>query len=353
MDTGTAISLVDNTVPSQQSSDETSRTSSVSRPAPVARLFTRGSIRSEIAKRKYAKWQPERLGAMDNNNANRRLSRSPAPSAAASRDVARSRSRESSNLQHLQHLSSETADVAHSPTQDDNHTQDSPERASSDAELLKELDVLYENQRGWFFSGIPFYSRRSLLQFDPPAWVNHEFKESPVDVRNAQVPDPSWAWVWKTWYVDMSDDVDEEGWQYSLSFGSRFGWHGTHPWFHSYVRRRRWIRLRMKLYGMEQANVDVAHALNEDYFTIHSKEARRRESSIYLESARRSTYRIRMGTEYLEEVSLEDIKDIPTLMWALKISVVDRERIEVLKKFVEQGGDELRYLEEKVCLLCQ
>jgi hypothetical protein len=39
--------------------------------------------------------------------------------------------------------------------------------------------------------------------------------------------------------------VDEEGWEYSFFFRG-FVWHGTSPWFHSFVRRRRWIRLRRR-----------------------------------------------------------------------------------------------------------
>jgi hypothetical protein len=43
--------------------------------------------------------------------------------------------------------------------------------------------------------------------------------------------------------VDMTDDVDEAGWQYSVKFHGAV-WHGNYKHFRSFVRRRRWIRLR-------------------------------------------------------------------------------------------------------------
>ena len=68
----------------------------------------------------------------------------------------------------------------------------------------------------------------------------------------------------------MTDDVDEEGWMYSLSFARKFSWHGTHPWFHSAVRRRRWLRQRVKIdFTNHQAEIQ-AHEMAQDYFTIHS-----------------------------------------------------------------------------------
>ena len=45
---------------------------------------------------------------------------------------------------------------------------------------------------------------------------------------------------------------------------------------------------------------------------------------------------------------LEEIGNIPTLMYALKSAIVDREKIDVLKRFIEEGGDEIYYLDDKV-----
>ncbi|KAL1962512.1 hypothetical protein VTN77DRAFT_9633 [Rasamsonia byssochlamydoides] len=327
------INLVDNTDPSQQPDRAVSRTASASAPSSLTKRLTRGSVKSELTRRKYAKWQPDRLGIPDDN----------APTRVASQSSNRTQERPEEPLDQ-QPTNGETLNIVLAQTKDDEDA----------GEVMSELDVLYENQRGWFFFGIPFYSHRSLLQFDPPAWVNRDFKDSPVDVTNAQVPDPSWEWAWRSWYVDMSDDVDEEGWQYSFSFASKFGWHGTHPWFHSYVRRRRWVRLRIKKKdarkraGTEHTGLELAHRMNEDYFTIHSQKLFSGESSTAVPAGPPSAYTGRMSAASPEEALVEDIEDIPTLMQALKLAIVDRERIEALKKFVSQGGEELYYLEENI-----
>jgi hypothetical protein len=102
------------------------------------------------------------------------------------------------------------------------------------------IDVLYENQRGWFVFGIPLFSSKALWNFriDPAPWVDAQCKPSAVNITNAQVPDPSWAWDWKSWYVDMSLDVDEEGWQYSLLFKGSSCMALTHALFPGLTARR-------------------------------------------------------------------------------------------------------------------
>lgn len=212
-----------------------------------------------------------------------------------------------------------------------------------------ELDILYQNQRGWFVFGIPLYSHGSLLNFDPSAWTTKTYKDSPVNITNAQLPDPSWQWAWQTWYVDMSGDVDEQGWQYSLSFNSS-AWHGNHPCFHSFVRRRRWVRLRVKK-GIRstrgRTGLEKAHMLNEDYFTIHP--GKERQGSIAMSASIAPSTSFSLVTTAPDEVdALEEIPNIGTLMYALKIAIVDREKIDALKRFVRDGGEELYYLDEKV-----
>lgn len=82
-----------------------------------------------------------------------------------------------------------------------------------------EFDVLYENQRGMLFFGIPKFSSKTLFQWDPAPWTNSRNKNSAYNVVNAQLPNPSWEWVHPEWMIDMSGDVDESGWQYSYNFG--------------------------------------------------------------------------------------------------------------------------------------
>lgn len=82
-----------------------------------------------------------------------------------------------------------------------------------------EYDVLYENQRGMLFFGIPKFSSKTLFQWDPAPWTNSRNNNSAYNVVNAQLPNPSWEWVHPEWMIDMSGDVDESGWQYSYNFG--------------------------------------------------------------------------------------------------------------------------------------
>ncbi|PKX92011.1 uncharacterized protein P174DRAFT_444023 [Aspergillus novofumigatus IBT 16806] len=352
------ITLVDHTDPSRRSDNEEalSQTPSATGSRTGSRRLSRVSIRGELKRRKYAKWQPDRLKLSDDSS----LSRMPSPSV--------------NPLTHMNTnantISGESALAGPSQAAIEQHDIDATDFASSTngerdsavpqqqegydpknntkgARSVSELDILYENQRGWFFFGIPLYSHSSLLNFDPGPWVTHDFRESPVNITNAQVPDPSWEWAWPSWYVDMSGDVDDQGWQYSFSFSST-AWHGTHPWFHSFVRRRRWVRLRVKRAVDKthrgRSGFEVAHMLNEDYFTIHSPRKRSKATSSIAASGNLS--RTTTGVE--EETPLEEIGNIPTLMYALKAAIVDREKIDALKRFIEDGGEELHYLDDKI-----
>ncbi|CAO3683300.1 unnamed protein product [Rhizopus stolonifer] len=90
---------------------------------------------------------------------------------------------------------------------------------------------------------VSLFNNHSLLQFDPNPWCDADMKFTPMNTGNYQLPDPTWQWVSKDWMIDMTDDVDEVGWQYSLKFHGA-DWHGNYKHFRSFVRRRRWIRLR-------------------------------------------------------------------------------------------------------------
>lgn len=88
--------------------------------------------------------------------------------------------------------------------------------------------------------------------------------------------------------------------------------------------------------------------LNEDYFTIHSSKVRGREQSGATLSRVESGFLSRVSTKVDEESELEEIRDIPSLMHALKKASIDREKISALKKFIQEGGDEIYYLNDKV-----
>jgi hypothetical protein len=201
------------------------------------------------------------------------------------------------------------------------------------------IDILYENQRGWFVFGIPLFSSKALwnLRVDPAPWQDTRFKPSAVNITNAQVPDPSWVWDWKSWYVDMSLDVDEEGWQYSLLFrGSP--WHGNHPWFHSFVRRRRWLRRRVKQKIPPKTKEAIRERLFGDRFSVGPTTLLRADTPGTL-SLRGSS-----GQASIDE----EVRDTATLMRKLKAAAIDREKIAIMNRFIADGGEELYYLAEQV-----
>jgi hypothetical protein len=211
-----------------------------------------------------------------------------------------------------------------------------PQPASSSE--TSHIDVLYENQRGWFVFGLPLFSSKALwnLRLDQSPWVDARFKPSAVNITNAQVPDPSWVWDWKSWYVDMSHDVDEEGWQYSLWFRGA-AWHGNHPWFHSFVRRRRWLRKRVKR-KVVSAPKDQRERLFGEAFSI-GMITRTATTATGMDSDRGES-----GQYSLDE----EIRNVPTLMRKLKGAAIDREKIVYINRFIDEGGEELHYLAEEV-----
>jgi hypothetical protein len=207
------------------------------------------------------------------------------------------------------------------------------------------IDVLYENQRGGFFCGIALFSSKALGNLDPSPWTNVAHKTSPTDITNAQVPDPSWEWAWKEWTINHDKDVDQDGWEYSFAFSKKFSWHGP-KWWNSFVRRRAWIRKRVKKHTGYLAN--NVHMLNPDYFTIHSAQERSRSrgSSVPASEQHRLSFYLRNEAE--DELEPEDISDIGALMTALRLARIDREKTEAVESFIEHGGDDLYYLRDRM-----
>lgn len=343
-----AISLVDSTEP--QTDLETTETQAAG-PSwkTLARSPTKELVRQQLARRKCAKWRQESFtgqgteASQEDGNAPKRPT------------ISRNHSAEVlGNLPAREHDMTDFAQEVGVTEEERQHGHDKSRRTpKKKKEQDYKIDVLYENQRGAWFCGIPLFSHSSLLNFDPSPWITKDLKDSAVNITNAQVPDPSWVWAWKSWYVDMSYDVDEEGWQYSFSFSKQFVWHGSHPWFHSFVRRRRWLRKRVKreIPGSEKAGTMAdAHKLNTDYFTIHSKRDRSPASQVndgVAKTARPDSYISRASKDDLLQPP-EDMDNVPNLLKALKLDTVDRAKIEHVKQFVQQGGEEIAYLKDHI-----
>ena len=324
-----AINLIDATKPRIEPDAAAEEFSaSVSTETPLGRQRTKGTLREELIRRKYAKWQEDKSKNVEDpgvpiDGGSKNGKDDVTTRAGRLRDKIPFRSRKG-------------------------------ETVSKEKEGYV-IDILYENQRGSFLCGIPLYSAKSLLNFDPAPWQTSNFTDSAVNITNAQVPDPSWAWAWRSWYVDMSHDVDEEGWEYSFSFQEGFAWHGSHPWFHSFVRRRRWLRKRIKAHRLNpretKGSDKDAHMLNADYFTIHANRDLSRDSSADRTTNHHSSYLGSAGDHDNRSDSNMDfgeISDIAALMAVLKKARVDREKIAAVKNFLDHGGDELFYLGDRM-----
>ncbi|KAK9245869.1 hypothetical protein V1506DRAFT_217504 [Lipomyces tetrasporus] len=259
---------------------------------------------------------------------------------------------------------------------------------SSDPKVV--YDILYENQRGFFAFGTPLFSSKGLLNYDPSPWVDADYKYSPVDILSAPVPDPTWEWVWRTWYIDMTYDVDDQGWSYSVSFMSD-KWHGAHVWFHSFVRRRRWIRKRRRVVAEVSADsqtpalgtvqqvaaggrrevFSVLEGHVPEYFSVESS-PRRARNHFAVKSSRKYGQSDRpleivakdTGTgktsahgpnirytddkdgfsssdEEEEDASIKMITTIGGLLYRLKKARLDRQKIEAVERFVSDGGEDV------------
>ncbi|RYP78874.1 hypothetical protein DL771_000259 [Monosporascus sp. 5C6A] len=238
------------------------------------------------------------------------------------------------------------------------------------------IDVLYENQRGCFCCGLPLFSSAALGNLDPPAWTNFAHKPSPTNIRTAQVPDPSWVWVWPEWRVNRDDfiDTDKDGWEYSFAFSKKFSWHAP-KWWNSFVRRRAWIRKRIKKVDLDE--VADPYLINAGYFDVsparkhHHSRSRSRTSSlpermsIGKSPSRQSRERGRTSEEApsrrsrdasrdlsggdadfileKEEVQLRTIED---LMLVLKRSRIDREKLEAVENYIAHCSDNLAPLQD-------
>jgi hypothetical protein len=64
-----------------------------------------------------------------------------------------------------------------------------------------------------------------------------------------------------------------------------------------------------------------------------------------------TTFRISRVEPIIQNEPPEEITDVATLVQSLKKAAIDREKITVIERFVEQGGEELHYLAEEVVFL--
>ncbi|KAI3530956.1 meiotically up-regulated 65 protein [Colletotrichum filicis] len=219
----------------------------------------------------------------------------------------------------------------------------SQRRRPATADRETAIDVLWENERGCFVCRVALFSGKALGNLDPSPWTNQFHKTSPTTIKTAQVPDPSWEWAWPEWKIHREEGVamDEFGWEYSFMFSKRYSWHGP-KWWNSFVRRRCWVRKRIKK-KPEDISEDP-HMLNSDYFTVTP--ANHSRSSSVARSRRESVSKASVQTSVTEEK--QDIEDVWTLMAVLRGSRIDREKIEAFENYLAHAKDNLEHLQEEM-----
>lgn len=154
------------------------------------------------------------------------------------------------------------------------------------------------------------------------------------------MPDPSWVWAWPEWHINKDDGVDDDGFEYSFMFAKSFSWHPPR-WYHSFVRRRAWIRKRVR---RDPASNDP-HMLSSEYFTVRPSVDTVRSGSKAGSRHSRASMSICSSFNAGEKPPIETID---TLMAVLSRSRIDREKIEAVENFLEHGEEELKHLQHRM-----
>ncbi|PNY26192.1 Uncharacterized protein TCAP_03873, partial [Tolypocladium capitatum] len=199
------------------------------------------------------------------------------------------------------------------------------------------VDILYENERGGFLCGVALFSSKALGSLDPPAWTNAYHKSSPTSIHTAQVPDPSWEWVWPEWRVNHQEGMDDGGWEYSFAFSKRISWHGP-KWWNSFVRRRAWIRKRAR--KRSQVMATEPHMLGAGCFAVRpaSYRSHRSNGSVASSRAPSKSSMTQFSASDVEEEQ-PDIDDIETLLQTLRHARIDREKREAVENYLDNAMD--------------
>ncbi|KAL6863949.1 hypothetical protein J3F83DRAFT_762249 [Trichoderma novae-zelandiae] len=204
------------------------------------------------------------------------------------------------------------------------------------------IDILYENERGGFMCGVALFSSAALGCLDPTPWTNAYHHPSPTDIHTAQVPDPSWEWVWPEWRINHQDGMDEGGWEYSFAFQRQFSWHGP-TWWNSFVRRRAWIRMRARR-RPEDSPTDPSMLAGVDYFKIHPASALGpplpgSAAGSRVPSRVPSKASLAQASSAGQERERPDIEDMDMLLQALRSARIDREKREAIENYIEHATD--------------
>eukprot|EP01083_Nonionella_stella_P007703 22193_1 len=135
------------------------------------------------------------------------------------------------------------------------------ENAFCSYEMLENItfDEVYENQRYFMFKW-----KSPKLLTDRSGFSNEDgSRETPlkeVTLPESANPEREWVWLTPTWFLDFSDpDCDLGGWQYAVDFTMTFGSNKGAVGKLMSVRRRRWLRPRVRV------DLDVLNEVRCDF----------------------------------------------------------------------------------------
>ena len=133
-------------------------------------------------------------------------------------------------------------------------------------------------------------------------------------------------------------DVDEGGWEYSFMFAKKFSWHGP-QWWNSFVRRRVWIRQRVRKSLDIAASRTHSTMLNADYFSVVPASDTRSRESMSRAGSGMSSVSQRSESDVGFDVLKQRIEDVDSLLYVLRRARIDREKAEAVGTYLEQGTD--------------
>lgn len=130
-------------------------------------------------------------------------------------------------------------------------------------------------------------------------------------------------------------------------FSRKFSWHGP-QWWNSFVRRRIWIRKRVeRKMTMTASRGANSQMLNADYFSVRPASERSRSRSVTQTwtspaGSRASGASAASAASYAETAFSElkeRIGDAESLLYVLRRARIDREKLEAVGTYLEQGAD--------------
>jgi hypothetical protein len=135
---------------------------------------------------------------------------------------------------------------------------------------------------------------------------------------------------------------------YACGFWSGFKWHRPR-WWDSFVRRRAWVRRRVRKTGemLDAVESNDPYRLNPDYFTVRpSSERARSRSRSHSRAGSRASSRLSVSTvggpaSIAPSADLEVIEHADELLEVLREGRIDREKIEAVHNYIANARDGL------------